>query len=185
MSGLVHLLIFAACLVSAECAKKPRGELNVQVLEKPESCSLTAGNGDTVSIHYTGKLASGEVFDSSKNRGSPFSFKLGEGKTIKGFDQGIQGMCVGEQRVLTIPPHLGYGEKGHPPTIPPMATLKFEVELMELEKASVFDSGAFGTTFNTALPLFILGMIIYYVYNKAVNEDTNKRRPKPKSGRRR
>ncbi|XP_065176396.1 FK506-binding protein 2-like [Sycon ciliatum] len=177
-------VLLISIVALAEAAKKPRGELKIDVLEKPESCSLLAAKGDKVGIHYTGTHTSGEVFDSSKGR-SPFSFKLGDGKTIAGFDQGVVGMCIGEKRMVTVPPHLGYGEKGHPPAIPPSATLKFEIELVELDQASVFSSGSFGTTFNTAAPLFLLGVVIYYLYNKAQNEDTSKKRPKPKAARRR
>ena len=97
----------------------------------------TVGSGDeakagqTVSVHYTGTLASnGEKFDSSKDRGQPFSFPLGAGRVIKGWDEGVAGMKVGGKRILVIPPSLGYGSAGAPPTIPANATLRFEVELL-------------------------------------------------------
>lgn len=86
--------------------------------------------GKMVSVHYTGSLTDGSVFDTSKKRGKPFDFPLGAGKVIKGWDQGVAGMKVGGIRKLTIPPHLGYGPSGYPGAIPPNATLLFEVELL-------------------------------------------------------
>ena len=90
--------------------------------------------GQKVTVHYTGWLyPTGEMFDSSKNHGSPFSFPLGAGRVIAGWDQGVKGMKVGGKRILIIPPDLGYGAYGAPPSIPPDATLKFEVELLAVQ----------------------------------------------------
>jgi FKBP-type peptidyl-prolyl cis-trans isomerase len=90
---------------------------------------VEAVRGKTVEVHYTGWLTDGTRFDSSVG-GAPFSFSLGAGEVIEGWDRGVAGMKVGGKRKLTLPPELGYGAAGAPPDIPPNATLVFEVELL-------------------------------------------------------
>ncbi len=104
-------------------------------MAKPKIEDLVKGKGaeavrgKTVEVHYTGWLADGTRFDSSVG-GQPFSFRIGAGEVIDGWDRGVLGMKVGGKRKLTLPPELGYGAKGAPPEIPPNATLVFEIELL-------------------------------------------------------
>jgi FKBP-type peptidyl-prolyl cis-trans isomerase len=104
-------------------------ELQIEDL-RPGTGELEARAGTTVTVHYVGTLTNGSKFDSSRDRGEGFTFKLGAGMVIKGWDQGVAGMKVGALRKLTIPPHLAYGQRGFPPVIPPNSTLVFEVELL-------------------------------------------------------
>jgi FKBP-type peptidyl-prolyl cis-trans isomerase FkpA len=111
--------------------------MSLQIEDTVVGTGAEARAGQRVRVHYTGWLhdpaaanARGRKFDSSKDRGQPFSFGLGQGEVIRGWDEGVQGMKVGGTRVLTIPPDLGYGARGAGGVIPPNATLVFEVELL-------------------------------------------------------
>merc|ERR1711981_162446 len=86
--------------------------------------------GQTVAVHYVGTLTNGNKFDSSRDRGKPFQFKLGMGQVIRGWDEGVAQMKLGEKCILTCTPDYAYGARGFPPVIPPNSTLKFEVELL-------------------------------------------------------
>ena len=97
------------------------------------SCSRKTVRGDTIQVHYRGTLeADGSEFDASYNRGSPLSFEVGSGRVIKGWDEGLLDMCIGEKRKLTIPPELGYGQRTMGP-IPGGSTLIFETELVGIK----------------------------------------------------
>ncbi len=107
----------------------------VQIETLQTGTGTEAKNGNLVAVHYTGWLTDGTKFDSSVDRGEPFAFVLGSGQVIRGWDEGVLGMRIGEKRKLTIPPELGYGASGVGP-IPPNATLVFDVELLAVEDGS-------------------------------------------------
>ena len=114
-------------------------ELKVETLV--EGAGIQAEKNKKVTVHYEGRLEDGTVFDASKRRGKPFSFTIGAGQVIEGWELGVAGMKVGEQRRLTIPPNLAYGKNGAGDAIPPNATLLFDIELL-----SVADTVVLGQT---------------------------------------
>ena len=105
-------------------------ELTIETLE--EGDGRIAETGKRVTVHYEGRLEDGTMFDASRPRGQPFNFTIGAGQVIRGWEQGVDGMKVGELRRLTIPPELGYGPAGAGGVIPPNATLVFEIELLDV-----------------------------------------------------
>jgi len=100
---------------------------------KPGDGATFPKSGQRVTVHYTGKLTNGQKFDSSRDRGRPFQFNIGRGEVIKGWDEGVMQMSVGEQATLTCSPDYAYGEQGYPGTIPPNSTLVFDVELISVQ----------------------------------------------------
>jgi hypothetical protein len=132
-NGVVDASVEAASTTSA-------GHDSVRTGVVSEDLTVGAGDsaalGDHVTVHYTGTLPDGTEFDSSRKHNRPLDFVLGGGQVIKGWDEGVVGMKVGGRRKLTIPPSLGYGVRGQPPSIPPNATLLFDVELLAIEHAS-------------------------------------------------
>lgn len=145
MKPLITMLaiLLAVSVAGAGQTTKPGGAMGEKVVTTPSGLKymdLVVGTGPaaeagkTVVVHYTGWLTDGTKFDSSVDRGQPFSFPLGAGRVIKGWDEGVAGMAVGGKRKLMIPPQLGYGSRGAGSVIPPNAELIFEVQLLEIAK---------------------------------------------------
>ena len=107
--------------------------MNLLIEEIELGSGAEACQGQSIVVHYTGYLTDGSKFDSSVDRNEPFSFRLGAGQVIRGWDEGFAGMKVGGKRKLTIPPEMGYGSRGAGGVIPPDATLVFEVELLDVK----------------------------------------------------
>jgi FKBP-type peptidyl-prolyl cis-trans isomerase len=118
-----------------QTAASSKSVSGIQIEDVKVGDGTEAKKGDTVSVNYLGTLQNGQKFDSSYDRNQPFSFKLGSHQVIEGWEKGILGMKEGGKRILTIPPEKAYGPSGYPPVIPGNATLKFEVELVEVQDA--------------------------------------------------
>merc|ERR1712133_81229 len=131
LSMLITFTLVTCVYIGELNAEKKK--LQIGIKKKIKDCKRRTRKGDQLQMHYTGKLESGEEFDSSIPRGEPLSFTLGAGQVIKGWDQGLLNMCEGEKRKLVIPSDLAYGDNGAPPKIPAGATLIFEVELVKIQ----------------------------------------------------
>ena len=127
--SFIRLILFLLFVIGPESMA---ADLKIEIIA--EGNGATASTGNRVSVHYKGALPNGDVFDASEPRGKPFSFEIGAGQVISGWEQGVLGMKVGEVRKLTIPPELGYGDRGVGNAIPPNATLIFEIELIDVSK---------------------------------------------------
>ncbi|XP_075984924.1 peptidyl-prolyl cis-trans isomerase FKBP2 [Anticarsia gemmatalis] len=130
----LFVLIFMSVISHVVLGSSTPKKLQIGVKKRPAECPMKSKKGDLLHMHYTGTLEDGTEFDSSIPRGNPLTFTLGSGQVIKGWDQGLIGMCEGEQRKLVIPPELAYGEAGAPPKIPKSATLTFHVDLVKIER---------------------------------------------------
>lgn len=133
-SWIILLIIFVLNPLSGKAAEKSMVTTTsgLQYVDLVVGSGREAHAGETAIVHYTGTLTDGTKFDSSKDGNSPFSFRLGAGRVIKGWDEGVEGMKIGGIRKLVIPPQLGYGSRGAGSDVPPNATLIFEVELLDL-----------------------------------------------------
>jgi FKBP-type peptidyl-prolyl cis-trans isomerase len=119
---------------SEDCPTEPTTtDSGLQIKEIECGDGEAAEKGDTLEVHYEGRLEDGTKFDASRDHGSTFEFQVGAGSVIQGWDEGLIGMKIGGTRELTIPPELGYGAAGSPPVIPPNATLVFVVELVDIK----------------------------------------------------
>ncbi|XP_065714937.2 peptidyl-prolyl cis-trans isomerase FKBP11 [Patagioenas fasciata] len=137
----------------SETESGARGLRLETLVAPPEGCTELSAPGDTVHIHYTGSLEDGRVIDTSLSR-DPLQVELGKRQVIPGLEQSLLDMCVGEKRRAIIPPHLAYGKRGSPPTIPGDAVLRFEVELVALSRA-----GYWQKLVNEVVPLLCLGLV--------------------------
>jgi len=133
MKSCLILLASIATLTLAEPEVRPSG-LKVEYTSIPDTCERKAMNGQMLTMHYTGTLEDGSKFDSSVDRNEPFKFQIGVGQVIKGWEEGVLGMCISEKRRLIVPPELGYGDQGAGEVIPGGATLYFDIELLETEE---------------------------------------------------
>jgi len=126
------ILLACVAAINSETVKTESG-LEIKYVSKPEACERVVKNGDLLEMHYTGKLEDGKKFDSSRDRSEPFKFQIGVGQVIKGWEEGVVGMCIGETRQLIVPSDLAYGDQGAGDIIPGGATLYFDIELMNIE----------------------------------------------------
>jgi peptidylprolyl isomerase len=126
-----RLIAALILLAGGACSDSPTQPQSLVIEDVVVGTGATAETGDTITVHYVGRFVNGTPFDSSYGRNTPYTFPLGAGLVIAGWDQGIPGMKVGGQRRLTIPPSLAYGKDGNGP-IPPNATLVFDIELLKV-----------------------------------------------------
>jgi len=132
MKSSLFVAAFIFTLAFADPEVRPSG-LKIEHIHVPGTCEKMAQNGQLLTMHYTGTLEDGSKFDSSLDRNEPFKFQIGVGQVIRGWEEGVLGMCVGEKRKLIVPPELGYGDQGAGDIIPGGATLLFDIELLDTE----------------------------------------------------
>ncbi|XP_061470806.1 peptidyl-prolyl cis-trans isomerase FKBP11 [Rhineura floridana] len=182
------LLLFSGCGAESQAEKEeqesksetPLRTLQLETLvEPPDNCVERSAVGDTIQIHYTGTLEDGHIIDSSLSR-DPLQVELGKRQVIPGLEQSLLDMCVGEKRRVIIPPHLAYGKRGSPPSVPADAVLQFEVELVGLARATYWQK-----VVNDVLPLLciglvpaLLGLIGYHLYQKSRMPHVSKKKLK-------
>ncbi|XP_077153586.1 peptidyl-prolyl cis-trans isomerase FKBP11 [Ranitomeya variabilis] len=179
---LMLLLFSSSALIRADAEEEDTEngtEMVIETLVKPESCVDTVEWGDTIQLHYTGRLDDGRVIDSSLSR-DPLLVVLGKKQVIPGLEKSLLGMCVGEKRKVVIPPHLAYGKRGFPPSIPADAVLQFETEVISLSKPTQWQ-----TLVNDVLPMLcialvptLLALIGYHLYSKSKSPTVSKKKMK-------
>ncbi|XP_076601020.1 peptidyl-prolyl cis-trans isomerase FKBP11 [Chaetodon auriga] len=181
MRTSVFLLLLAALTCGQQAEENAMEDLQVETLVKPETCSVLSKMGDTLQIHYTGKLMDGKVIDSSLSM-DPLVVELGKRTVIAGLEQSLVGVCEGQKIKATIPSHLAYGKKGYPPTIPGDAALEFEVEVVSLTQQTPWQKMV-----NNVFPLVclalvptLLSLVGLYLYKKANAEKPSKKKAKDK-----
>ncbi|KAF4079113.1 hypothetical protein AMELA_G00189260 [Ameiurus melas] len=185
-SGIFVVLLAGLVFTAADDSETERNvaELEVEILEKPETCTVTSVMGDTLHIHYTGRLLDGKVIDSSLSR-DPLVVELGKRTVISGLEQALVGVCEGQKIKATIPAHLAYGKRGYPPTIPGDSTLEFEVEVISLVQQTPWQK-----LVNDVFPLVclalvptLLGLVGLYLYKKARAQPQGKKKSKDKKSK--
>lgn len=186
-TGVCIILLVAFGFVAAQEEEEFQNvveELTVETVEKPETCDITSEMGDTLQIHYTGRLLDGKVIDSSLSR-DPLLVELGKRTVISGLEQSLLGVCEGQKIKATIPPHLAYGKRGYPPTIPGDAALVFEVEVVSLSKQTPLQklvNDVFPMVCLALVPT-LLGLVGLYLYNKASVQKAGKKKAKDKKSK--
>ncbi|XP_036426964.1 peptidyl-prolyl cis-trans isomerase FKBP11 [Colossoma macropomum] len=185
-SWILIVLLAALTFAAAEDSETEKDveELVVETLAKPETCTVTSVMGDTLRIHYTGRLLDGKVIDSSLSR-EPLVVELGKRTVISGLEQALLGVCEGQKIKATIPAHLAYGKRGYPPTIPGDAALEFEVEVVSLVQQTPWQK-----LVNDVFPLVclalvptLLGLVGLYLYKKSTAQPQGKKKNKDKKSK--
>uniref|UniRef100_A0A1A8C0L1 peptidylprolyl isomerase n=1 Tax=Nothobranchius kadleci TaxID=1051664 RepID=A0A1A8C0L1_NOTKA len=180
---LLLLVAFSCELVRAE-EENEAEELQVETLVQPESCAMISEIGDTLKIHYTGKLMDGKVIDTSLSR-DPHSLELGARQVIPGLEQSLVGVCEGQKIKAIIPSHLAYGKRGFPPTVPGDAALQFEVEVITLSRKTPFEKMIRSVLPTMCLALLpgLLCLIGVYIYKRGTAERPEKKKAKDKKSK--
>ncbi|TRY93756.1 hypothetical protein DNTS_011688 [Danionella cerebrum] len=183
--GLAFLAVFALAAAQDEESKENViEELVVETLVMPETCAVQSQMGDTLQIHYTGRLMDGKVIDTSLSR-EPLLVELGKRSVITGMEQALVGVCEGQKVKATIPPHLAYGKRGFPPTIPGDSWLEFEVEVISLAQQTPWQklvNNLFHLLCLALLPT-LLALVGFYLYNKAQTQAHGKKKSKDKKSK--
>lgn len=171
------LALVLVCAVIGAHAEKKVGGVLVETVKKAPKGAECAYKGDSVTVHYVGRLknAEGKVFDSSRTNGSPFDFVLGNGQVIAGWEVGVEGMCVGEIRTIVAPPAMAYGDRGFGTVIPAKATLFFEVELLALEPGAGHPRSISLQQLLILLPLIgVIGLFSWFGFKMIKTPDQGK-----------